>query len=61
MTSEDIERKLHAMTEKELMEEKARLDKIIRDGDATVAQANRLAEVRRDLKRIEAVKYGKAW
>ena len=49
------------MTEKELREEEARLDKIIRAGDATVALANRLAEVRRDLKRIDAVKSGKAW
>ena len=49
------------MTEKELREKEARLDKIIRDGNATVAQANRLAEVRRDLKRIAEVKCGKAW
>jgi len=48
-------------TETELREAEGRLDKVIRDGNATVAQANRLAEIRRDLKRIEAVKYGKAW
>lgn len=48
-------------TETELREAEARLDQVIRNGNATVAQANRLAEIRRDLKRIEAVKYGKAW
>ena len=49
------------MTETQLREAEERLDKVIREGGATVAQANRLAEIRRDLKRIEAVKYGKAW
>lgn len=49
------------MTEKQLREAEERLDKVVRDGNATVAQADRLAEIRRDLKRIEAVKYGKAW
>jgi len=49
------------MTETQLREAEERLDKVIREGGATVAQASRLAEIRRDLKRIEAVKYGKAW
>jgi hypothetical protein len=49
------------MTETQLREEEARLDKTIREGNATVTQANRLAEIRRDLERIEAVKYGRTW
>ena len=49
------------MTETQLREAEEWLDKVIREGGATVAQANRLAEIRRDLKRIEEVKYGKAW
>jgi hypothetical protein len=49
------------MTETQLREAEERLDNLVREGNATVAQANRLAEIRRDLKRIEAVKYGKAW
>ena len=49
------------MTETQLREAEERLDNVVRAGNATVAQANRLAEIRRDLKRIDAVKYGKAW
>jgi len=49
------------MTETQLREAEERLDKVIHEGGATVTQVNRLAEIRRDLKRIEAVKYGKAW
>jgi hypothetical protein len=49
------------MTEKELREAEARLAKTINEGNATVAQANRLAEIRRDLERIDTVKYGKSW
>jgi len=49
------------MTETQLREAKKQLDKVIQDGNATVAQANRLAKICRDLKRIETVKYGKAW
>ena len=48
-------------TETQLREAEERLNKIVREGNATVAQANRLAEIRRDLKRINAVKYNKTW
>lgn len=47
------------MTETELREEITRLEKVINDGKATVAQANRLAELRRAAARIREVKYGR--
>ena len=40
------------MTETQLREAEKRLDKVVRDGNVTVAQANRLTEIRRDLKRV---------
>lgn len=49
------------MTEKQLRESEKRLGKVVSEGNATVSQANRLAEIRRDLKRIDAVKYHRAW
>jgi len=49
------------MTEKQLRETEERLNKVVCEGNATVTQANRLAEIRRDLRRIDAVKYKKAW
>jgi hypothetical protein len=49
------------MNETQLREEENRLDAVVRSGKATVSQANRLAEIRRDLKRIHEVKCGKAW
>jgi len=49
------------MNETELRTEETRLDEIIKKGEATVAQANRLDKIRHYLKRIESVKYGKTW
>ncbi len=49
------------MTETQLREAEERLNKVVCEGNATVAQANQLAEIRRDLRRIDAVKYKKAW
>jgi hypothetical protein len=44
------------MTEKELREEIARLEKTINAGDATVSVANRLDELRRAQQRIRQVR-----
>ena len=62
-SSPDIEdKKMNPqMTEKQLREAEERLNKVVCEGNATVAQANQLAEIRRDLRRIDAVKYKKAW
>jgi len=48
-----------AMTEKELRAEEKRLDEIIHSGEATVALAERLIEVRRFLLLIESAKYNR--
>ncbi len=52
---------LNSKTENELREEAERLRKIVRDGEATIGQANRLAEIDEMLRRFYAVATGKAW
>lgn len=52
---------LNSKTENELRDEAERLRKIVRDGEATIGQANRLAEIEAMLRRFSAVATGKAW
>ena len=52
---------LENRTERELQQEADALREIARRGDATLAQANRLAKLENALRRIHAVRSGKAW
>lgn len=51
----------HRLTEKELEDESERLTKLILAHEATVVDANRLAEVNTALNRIRSVRHGKFW
>lgn len=45
------------LTEKQLREHIAELEQVMKDGNATECDANRLADLRRQLRRIETVKW----
>ena len=48
-------------TENDLRKELAMLTETINKGEATVRQAERLAEVRKDLRKIDNAKHDKPW
>lgn len=50
-----------SMTQKELAEEIAALEKLMSEGNGTVDAANRLAKIRKCLHRIESVRNGLNW
>jgi hypothetical protein len=60
MTTEEMGELAH-VPEDVLQEEAIDLEKVVKDGKATLAQANRLADLRRVLARISTVRFNKSW
>jgi hypothetical protein len=56
-----MKHEIGCMTENDLRKEAKRLDELVRKGEATIVQANRLADLNRAIARIRAVHAGKAW
>lgn len=52
---------LNSKTENELRSKAERLRELVRNGEATIGQANRLAEIDAMLRRFSAVATGKVW